>query len=83
MIIIIRGHIRGAFLNTSLRQFIKELIDCGSEIKIYIHTWNIFSNGISWRELEVDNRVVTKEIICEYFGEVSEYIKEIIITVLY
>jgi len=49
MILIIRGHIRGAFLNTSLRQFVKDVIDCGSEIKIYIHTWNIFSNGISWR----------------------------------
>jgi len=79
MILIIRGHIRGAFLNTSLRQFVKDIIHCGSEIKIYIHTWNIFSNGISWRELEVDNRVVTKEIIYEYFGELAEYIKEIII----
>ncbi len=48
-------------------------------IKIYILTWNIQSNSLSWRIIETDNRIVTNQIIYEYFKDFKDLIKHIII----
>ena len=79
MILIIRGHIRDAFNNDDLYNFVLLLYHTLSELKIFIHTWNIFSNNISWRYITVNNNPVTEKTIYDYFRELSKYIKHIII----
>ena len=56
-----------------------EIYKIDNNLQIYIHTWNIFSNNISWRKIEADNKIVTKEIIEDYFNILSRLIKHIII----
>ena len=68
MILILRGHIRDAFKNNNLLNLIKDIYNLDSNLKIYIHTWNIFANNISWREIETNTTIVTKEIIYNYFS---------------
>jgi hypothetical protein len=68
MILILRGHIRDAFNTTKLLNLIKNIYNLDSNLKIYIHTWNIFANNISWREIKQNNTIVTKEIIYNYFN---------------
>lgn len=79
MIAIIRGHIRNSFETDKLLFFIHQLVSIYPEIKIYIHTWNIFSSNLSWRSVEQNNNIVTEEKIHKYFGSFSQYIKHILI----
>jgi hypothetical protein len=79
MILIIRGHIRNSFDNDRLLILIKLINILNSDIKIYIHTWNIFANNISWRKIIQNNNIVTKETIYNYFDEVKNLIEDIII----
>ena len=79
MILIIRGHIRQSFETSNLIDFIKSIHHIFPDIQIYIHTWNIFSNNLSWRPIQINNTIVTEEIIYNYFGELKHLIKHIII----
>ena len=79
MIVILRGHLRESFENPLLYKFIKCLGTIVPNMRIYIHTWNVYSNSLSWRKIQENNKVVTKEIITGYFKEVSNKIEEIII----
>jgi hypothetical protein len=79
MILILRGHIRNSFDNLDLFEFVKCLYNINKNMKIYIHTWNIYANNISWRIIESNNTIVTKEKIYEYFGEFKNLIEEILI----
>ncbi len=79
MILILRGHIRTAFDNDKLINLIKQIYTIDNDLNIYIHTWNIFSNNISWRQINQDNRMVTKDIIFNYFNDLRHIIKIIII----
>jgi hypothetical protein len=79
MILILRGHIRNSFDNKNLYDLINEIYKIDNNLKIYIHTWNIFSNNISWRKRDSDNKIVTKDIVENYFGNLSHLIKHIII----
>jgi hypothetical protein len=79
MILVIRGHIRNSFETRELYNFVESLYNITPDLNIYIHTWNIFSNNISWRHIEIDNRTVNEEIINKYFGKYSSCIKHIII----
>lgn len=63
MILIIRGHIRDSFKTRDLYHLIKELHIKFPDIKIFIHTWNIINNGISWRKLNVNHQCVNDDII--------------------
>ena len=67
MILIIRGHIRDSFENDKLLNLVKEIYSIDSTLKIYIHTWTIFANTISWRHIQPNNTIVTKDIIYNYF----------------
>lgn len=42
LIVIIRGHIRDSFKTHKLYNFINNIYNLNSNLKIYIHTWNIF-----------------------------------------
>lgn len=79
MILIIRGHIRNAFKTQNLYNLIEMLYNIFPELNIFIHTWNIFSNNISWREIPINGEIVSEDIICNYFGKLNNCIKHIII----
>jgi hypothetical protein len=48
-------------------------------IKIYIHTWSIKQNNISWRPIENDFTEINIEYFQSYFQDLFKYIKKIII----
>jgi hypothetical protein len=79
MILIIRGHIRDSFKNLDLYNFLKKIYDLNSDLKIFIHTWNIISNNISWRHINIDDTNVNEEIIYNYFDDLKKLIEYIII----
>ena len=78
-ILIIRGHIRKSFDTLDFINLIRSIYKINNNLTIYIHTWNIFSNNKSWRYIETNSTIVTKEIIYNYFQELVHLIKEIII----
>jgi hypothetical protein len=78
MIILLRGHIRNSFDNDNLYNLFKELSK-DNNISIYIHTWNIIQNSLSWRWIDENNSLVTNELIINYFRDLSPLIKNIII----
>ena len=79
MIIVIRGHLRNSFETNQLYNFIEEVHNIYPDLKIFIHTWNIFANNISWRNIDVNSAQVNEERINNYFGKLSNCIKHIII----
>lgn len=79
MILVIRGHIRNSFNTNDLYLLVEEIYTLFPDLKIFIHTWNVFANNISWREIHECNEIVTEETIYNYFKTYSIYIKHIII----
>ena len=73
MYLILRGHIRNSFDNNNLLDLIRGIVTICPELKIYIHTWNIFSNNISWRKISTDSRTVTPSIIQDYFQDLIRW----------
>jgi hypothetical protein len=49
------------------------------DLNVYIHTWNIFANNISWRNIEINNNIVVSSTIFNYFDDLQFLIKKIII----
>ena len=78
-ILVLRGHIRSSFNNNNLYNLVKTLSNTHSNLKIYIHTWNIVQNETSWRKMEQKNIPVNNELINWYFKDLSYLIKHIII----
>ena len=79
MIIIIRGHIRDSFETKNLYNLIKKIHIISPDLKIFIHTWNIFANNISWRNININEQNVNDKIIYNYFDDLQYLIKNIII----
>lgn len=79
MLIIIRGHIRNAFKNDNLYHFIETIYKYIPNLSIYIHTWNIYANNISWRYIERNDSPVSNIDIYNYFKDLKHVIKHIII----
>jgi hypothetical protein len=79
MILIIRGHIRNSFKNNQLLNFIKQVYLAHPNLSIYIHTWNVFANTLSWRNINENTEIVTEEKIYNYFLNLKHLIKHIII----
>lgn len=79
MIIILRGHIRNSFKNNNLYHFIKTIYKHKPSLSIYIHTWNIYSNTISWRRIKGNYSCVSDIDIYDYFKDLKHLIKHIII----
>lgn len=79
MILVIRGHIRNSFETRELYDLIKELHEMFPDLEIFIHTWNIFANNISWRYIPINEQNITNEIIYNYFNDLNHLIKQIII----
>lgn len=70
LIIIIRGHIRDSFDNDNLYKYILNL-SINYKLYIFIHTWNIKSNNISWRSIKENYEEITEEIIINYFKNIN------------
>jgi hypothetical protein len=79
MILILRGHIRDSFKSMKLYFFVENLYKIYPDLKIFIHTWNIFANNISWRKININEDSVNDTIIYNYFGKLNTCIKHIII----
>jgi hypothetical protein len=78
-ILIIRGHIRNSFKTQHLFNFINKIFNLTPNLKIFIHTWNIFSNNLSWRQINPNYNIVNEEIIKNYFKNLVFLIEDIII----
>ena len=76
MLLLIRGHIRDGFDTPHLYIFSKMLYELYN-LDIYIQTWAVVSNNVSWRPIEERNTKVTEEFVRSYFKDVP--IKSIII----
>ena len=76
--IILRGHIRNSFSDKKLYNYIKDLSN-EYDLTIYIQTWNILQTNVSWRYLEKNETPVNEAFIYNYFEDLSENIKKIII----
>lgn len=70
VIIILRGHIRSSFDNNKLYEYILYLNSI-YKLYIFIHTWNVKSNNISWRYLEKDTSIINEDIITNYFKNIN------------
>ena len=79
MILLLRGHLRNTFSDLKLFDLVSEIYSLDKTLKIYIHTWNVFSNNISWRNIEINETVVTNDTIYNYFGKLSSLISAILI----
>jgi len=79
MIFILRGHIRESFETKQLYNLVKELYIIFPDIKIFIHTWNIFANNMSWKIRTINKQNVNDKIIYDYFDDLKHLIKHIII----
>jgi len=79
MIVIIRGHIRNAFNTHHLKFFVHQIYSIYPNLHIYIHTWSIYSSNTSWRTIEQNDKIVTKDDIYKYFKGFEYLIKHIII----
>jgi hypothetical protein len=69
MILLIRGHIRTGFDTPYLYNFVKTVYEL-YKVKIYIQTWSVFSNSISWRPIANNPTKVTEEVIKNYFKDI-------------
>lgn len=78
MYIVIRGHIRNSFTTNELYNLIKYL-SLKYKINIYIHTWSIKQNNISWRPMDNDFTKIDVSYIQSYFKDLFKFIKKIII----
>jgi hypothetical protein len=76
--LILRGHIRNSFSDKKLYNYIKDLSN-EYDLTIYIQTWNILQTNVSWRYLEKNETPVNEAFIYNYFEDLSENIKKIII----
>jgi len=79
MILVIRGHIRETFFTPHLYNLIKHISIIIPDLKIFIHTWNILSSNVSWRAINQNNTIVTEETVYNYFNDLKNLIKHIII----
>jgi hypothetical protein len=75
----LRGHIRNSFDNDKLYNLIKKIYNLNNNIELYIHTWNIKQNNLSWRIMEENTENITDDTIYTYFKDLGHLIKCIII----
>jgi len=70
IIIILRGHVRNSFDDNKLYEYLLYLNN-KYKLYIFIHTWNIKSNNISWREVEENKSTINEDIIIKYFKNIT------------
>lgn len=78
MIILLRGHIRNAFATPHLYELLKEL-HAISPLRIYIHTWGIVQNSLSWRPIRTDTSEISEAAVRAYFRDLEPCIRKLFI----
>jgi hypothetical protein len=78
MKLVIRGHVRQSLDDLKLYNLIRQLSQT-LEIELYIQTWTIKQNNLSWRPMSENSEIVTIETITAYFKDLVPLIKQIII----
>lgn len=76
--LLIRGHIRNSFEDDRLLSLVRHFAD-NYELKVFIHTWNIVQNGLSWRRMEEISNQVDQEVVKIYFKDLSPLINLLMI----
>lgn len=66
--LIVRGHIRSSFSDERLKVFLEELKEL-FDLRIYIQTWSVIQNSLSWRAMESVPTAVTEEYVRQYIGD--------------
>jgi hypothetical protein len=75
--IIVRGHIRSSFEDKKLR-FLLENISKMFDLRIYVQTWSVLQNGLSWRHLKENRAAVTDEMVRGYMDGFDVRIVDVI-----
>lgn len=65
---------RSSFGDPRLKSLIDKISE-GFDARIYVQTWNVVQNGLSWRKLKPVDEIVDERKIIEYLG--SDNIKNI------
>ncbi len=78
IILLLRGHIRDSFKDNKLFNFVSELQNIYN-VKLYIHTWNVYSTNLSWRKVNENNNNVTVIDIETYFAGLNSIIQCIVV----
>ena len=77
--IILRGHIRNSFLSEDLKNLMNDIAS-QFDISIFVHSWNVVQNNLSYRHMSNNDSIVNEDTIKDYFGEyLSSKIKYIMI----
>lgn len=79
MILLLRGHIRDSFDNDRLYNLVRRMKDVLGNFDIYIHTWHIFQNSLSWRINHSNENLVFHDTIYNYFRDLRNMIKCVVI----
>ena len=78
LILLLRGHIRDAFRDAQLYNFINKLCNVYT-VKVYIHTWSKYANSVSWRKVNENPLSVSEKDILNYFFGLNWQIGSLII----
>jgi len=79
MILLLRGHIRDSFDNDRLYNLVQLMRNILGDFDIYIHTWHIFQNNLSWRINNNNENLVFHDTIYKYFRDLKTMIKCVVI----
>lgn len=79
MLLLLRGHLRESFSNTRLYDLVNSIYSIDNSLKIYIHTWNVYANNRSWRQIKENSSPVTREVLDSYFGDLAHLIVDVMI----
>jgi hypothetical protein len=78
IILFLRGHVRNSFKDEWLYNFVNQL-SILYNVKVYIHTWDIYANNVSWRNITQNSNAVTRSDILNYFSGIKCTLGDIVI----
>lgn len=76
--LLIRGHIRNSFNDDKLIALMRHFAE-NYDLTIFLHTWNVVQNKLSWRPMEDISNEVDENVVRSYFKELEPLIKTLII----
>lgn len=69
VILLLRGHVRNSFQDDKLLDFMYKMCTLYN-VHIHIHTWNVYSSQLSWRDISNNNEAVSEDCILSYFQDI-------------
>lgn len=74
--LILRGHVRSSFDDDGLRRLTREIQE-SFDLKVYVQTWNIVQNSLSWRSIPYIHSPVDEELVRKYLKGIR--VEEVIV----